>query len=97
MGQVVSIMSNIVHVDFKRGRMTLEEAKVLLGQELYCQALAFWPLEELIATVEHPEAFLTGATDAYAAILRHRESRLAPSHGEGAKVYQFPRRKKEAA
>lgn len=89
-------MSNVILVDFRRGRMTLEEAKAFLGEGLYCQALAFWSIEELIATVEHPEAFLSSASDAYDAILRHRQSRLAPAVGPVCRVYEFPTRKKAA-
>lgn len=70
-------MSNVIVVDFRRGRMTLKEAKTLLGGTYFKKALLEWSIEELERTANHSEACLSGADAAYEAVLRHRLARSA--------------------
>lgn len=68
-------MSNVIRVDFKRDRYSLKRAREFLGSRFFREALYVWSLDELRATANHPEAWLTEAEDAYNAILRFRISR----------------------
>ena len=68
-------MSNVIRVDFKKGRYSLKRAREFLGSRFFREALFEWSLDELRATANHPEAWLTEAADAYEVILYFRISR----------------------
>jgi len=68
-------MGDLIRVNFRRGRLTLLQAKEFLGHNYFNQALSKWSLQTLEQAINHPEAVLSGASDAYEVIYRHRLSR----------------------
>jgi hypothetical protein len=70
-----AIMGTLIQGNFKK-RLTLAESKDFLGD--YYEKAFTWSIEELRSTVNHPEACLSGADEAYLAILIHREGLSTP-------------------
>ena len=67
-------MGIVIHVNFPQ-KYTLKKARKFLGSRFFREALMVWTLDYLERTSNAGEAWLTGAADAYGAILRYRMQR----------------------
>lgn len=65
-------MGEVIYVNFRKPKYSLQQARQFLGSGYFRKALYEWSIEELESTVNHPEAFLTDAHEAYNAILEYR-------------------------
>jgi hypothetical protein len=87
-------MAKIYLVDFKRGRMSLDEAREFLGE--YFDIAMSWDREELERTMNASLCVLSGADEAYEAVYRYRFG--SPNdRGQNCQVIQFSRRDRKAS
>lgn len=77
-------MNKIIYVDFKTksvikveyadDKITLDEAKQVLGEEYFNEAMKL-PLTEVKHLANHPDAWLGGSDEAYDVIFNYRQNK----------------------